>query len=387
MFSPQYEYSTVSPTSAAGTLGSLVNVNVMPGGGGVSVVVDPGSVVVVVDEVVVDESGSVVLVVDEVRGRRVRLGRRRGRRVRSVVVVVDEVVVDESGSVVVVVDESGSVVVVVDESWSTSVVVVDEVRSVVVVVDESGSVVVVVDEVVVDESGSVVVVVDEVVVDESGVGRRRGRRVRLGRRRRRRRRGRRVRLGRRRAWTRSTSVDVVDVVDEVVVDDVVDVVEVVVDVVVGDGGHPWPAKVPLRSQSSVPFQRMVTDQVWSWGCDHGKAAWKLPVVVQSSSSSACQSCATPSITTVRTLPGCGHVARSTLRCGQFGLTTPEPFAGNVVGGNVDVEVDEVDVVVDDVVDDGRGRRGRRSRNVAVVVQDCGTFGPVVSRILLSRPTA
>ncbi len=213
----------------------------------------------------------------------------------SVVVVVDEVVVDESGSVVVVVDESGSVVVVVE---------VD-----VVVVDESGSVVVVVevDVVVVDESGSVVVVVDDVDVE----------------------------------------VDVVDVVDEVVVDDVVDDVEVVVDVVVGDGGHPWPAKVPLRSQSSVPFQRMVTDQVWSWGCDHGKAAWKLPVVVQSSSSSARQSCATPSITTVRTLPGCGHVARSTLRCGQFGLTTPEPFAGNVVGGNVDVDVDEVDVVVDE----------------------------------------
>ena len=166
-----------------------------------------------------------------------------------------------------------------------------------------------VDVVVVDESGSVVVVVDDVDVE----------------------------------------VDVVDVVDEVVVDDVVDDVEVVVDVVVGDGGHPWPAKVPLRCQSSVPFQRMVTDQVWSWGCDHGKAAWKLPVVVQSSSSSARQSCATPSITTVRTLPGCGHVARSTLRCGQFGLTTPEPFAGNVVGGNVDVEVDEVDVVVDEVV--------------------------------------
>ena len=330
MFSPQYEYSTVSPTSAAGTLGSLVNVNVMPGGGGVSDVVDPGSVVVVVDEVVVDESGSVVVVVDDVV-----VVDESG----SVVVVVDEVVVDESGSVVVVVDESGSVVVVVDD-----VVVVDESGSVVVVVDESGSVVVVVDEVVVDESGrsssstrswstspgrssswstsvvvdesgSVVVVVevDVVVVDESGS----------------------VVVV---VDDVDVEVDVVDVVDEVVVDDVVDDVEVVVDVVVGDGGHPWPAKVPLRSQSSVPFQRMVTDQVWSWGCDHGKAAWKLPVVVQSSSSSACQSCATPSITTVRTLPGCGHVARSTLRCGQFGLTTPEPFAGNVVGGNVDVEV-------------------------------------------------
>ena len=32
MFRPQYEYAMVSPTSATGTLGSLVNVNEMSGG-------------------------------------------------------------------------------------------------------------------------------------------------------------------------------------------------------------------------------------------------------------------------------------------------------------------------------------------------------------------
>ena len=121
VFCPQYEYSTVSPTVATSTLGSFVNVNVIPGGGGINVdvVVEPATVEVVTEAAI---DGNVVEV-----------------DVVEVDVVVDDVVVVE--------------VDVVDEGVNTSIGCVVSGGCVVVVVVTGGCVVVVV------TGGCVVVVV------------------------------------------------------------------------------------------------------------------------------------------------------------------------------------------------------------------------------------